>query len=219
MKIKTWIKYMEAYLPTPRCRKNRYKEMEEYIDIELTEISMNDVKPAFNVDGSIYYLFNEKLFIKANKRSVSNFDIENPLENLKYCNENCSSYFGFNDDDSREKIINKAINEMNEFLLIDNELYVKTYEPVYTIHTFGLGNNHGGIGTSLSISNVTDWSLGYYFNAYDREKAMKHALQVAINRGDTDSIDYIENVPEIIVLFPEAVKHRTTFKEEELISK
>jgi hypothetical protein len=214
MKIKTWIKYMEAYLPTPRCRKNRYKEMEEYIDIELKEISINEVKPAFKVDEMIYYLYNEELFIKANKNSISNFDIENPLENLKYCNEHCSSYFGFNDDDSREKMINKANERIKRLLLIDNELYVKTYEPAYTVHTFGLGNNHAGIVTSLSIVNVTDLSLGYYFDAYDREKAIEHALQVAINRGDTHSIDCIKNASEIIVLLPEAVKHRTTFKKE-----
>lgn len=39
MKIKTYIKYTEGYLPTPRHRKLRYKELEDFVDIELCEVS------------------------------------------------------------------------------------------------------------------------------------------------------------------------------------
>lgn len=46
MKIRTWIKYEESYLP-PRCRKLRYKKCEDYINANLTETSMDDVKLAF----------------------------------------------------------------------------------------------------------------------------------------------------------------------------
>lgn len=37
MKIKTWIKYEEGYLP-PRCRKLRYRECEEYVNVNLKEV-------------------------------------------------------------------------------------------------------------------------------------------------------------------------------------
>lgn len=36
MKIKTWIKYEESYIP-PRCRKPHYNECEEYVNINLSE--------------------------------------------------------------------------------------------------------------------------------------------------------------------------------------
>ena len=37
MNIKTWIKYEESYLP-PRCRKLRYRECEDHIDVKLREV-------------------------------------------------------------------------------------------------------------------------------------------------------------------------------------
>lgn len=39
MKIKTLIKYEESYLP-PRCRKLRYRECEEYVNIHLPETTI-----------------------------------------------------------------------------------------------------------------------------------------------------------------------------------
>ena len=46
MKIKTWIKYEESYLP-PRCRKLRYRECEDYINVNLKEVDRNELKLAF----------------------------------------------------------------------------------------------------------------------------------------------------------------------------
>ena len=39
MKITVWIKYEESYLP-PRCRKLRYREMEEHVPLTLKEASI-----------------------------------------------------------------------------------------------------------------------------------------------------------------------------------
>ena len=70
MKIRTWIKYEESYLP-PRCRKLRYKRCEDYINANLTETSMDNVKLAFEDNsysgkGKIYY-FKNKLWIRVEK--------------------------------------------------------------------------------------------------------------------------------------------------------
>lgn len=46
MKIKTWIKYEESYIP-PRCRKPRYNECEEYVNINLSETTMSALQLAF----------------------------------------------------------------------------------------------------------------------------------------------------------------------------
>lgn len=37
MKVKTRIKYEESYLP-PRCRKLRYRECEEFIDVNYANL-------------------------------------------------------------------------------------------------------------------------------------------------------------------------------------
>lgn len=46
MKIKTWIKYEESYIP-PRCRKPRYNECEEYVNINLSETTGSTRNPTF----------------------------------------------------------------------------------------------------------------------------------------------------------------------------
>jgi len=201
MKINTWVKYTEGYLPTKRHKKLRYRECEDYINVELKEVSINDVNKKYSVDSKVYYEYNNNLYIKCNSKDISGFEIENTIENLKHCNKNCSSFFGFNEDDTREKMINKAIEDINRYLLIDDELYIKTFKPFYRVYTFGLGNNHAGIGTSLSIC---DKAFQYHaneefiFEVGDREKALNYAIDVAIRRGDTDSIDYIKNTPIIV---------------------
>lgn len=201
MKVKTWIKYMEGFLPTKRSRKLRFRECEEYLDIELKEVSINEVKKAYQVEDSIYYSYNNDLYIEAKGNDISAFNIENPIENLKYCNEHCSSYFGFKEEDTREKMIDKAKNEIKNYLVIDGKLFIKTFKPFYRVYTFGLGRNHGGIGTSLSVCNrYYDYykDEDFIFEADARERAIKYALNTAINRGDTNSIEHIKNTPIII---------------------
>ena len=121
MKIRTWIKYEESYLP-PRCRKLRYKECEEHVDINLREIRMEEMKLAFEDNsysgkGKIYS-YKNKLWSKVktpNPSIIEGLDIETPLDYLKWCNDNCSSYFCFafdreyhDADTSRQAVIEKA---------------------------------------------------------------------------------------------------------------
>jgi hypothetical protein len=201
MKINTWIKYTEGYLPTKRHRKLRYRECEDYINVELKEVSINDVNKKYSVDSKVYYEYNNNLYIKCNSRDISNFEIENPIENLKHCNKICSRFFGFDEDDTREKMINKAIEDINRYLLIDGKLYIETFKPFYRVYTFGLGNNHAGIGTSLSVCDrAVDYHANesFIFEVGDRKKALNYAIDTAIQRGDTDSIDYIKRTPVIV---------------------
>ena len=43
MKIKTWIKYEESYLPS-RCKKLCYRECEDYINLTLKEVDKEELK-------------------------------------------------------------------------------------------------------------------------------------------------------------------------------
>ena len=216
MKIKTWIKYMEGYLPTPRCRKLRYKECEDFIDVELKEVTINDVKLALRINSDYsnyhnnYYLYNDNLYVKCKSRDIGCYDeIIDPIENLKYCNEHCSSYFDFKEYDGRQNMIEKAQNDIKKYLLIDDVLYRTIPEPVYALYCFGVGNNHSSTSLLISDSEIYKWNCGSYFNALDREKAVDYAINVAIRRGDTNSIEGIKNTPVIEVLLPDVIKVRT----------
>ena len=68
MKVKTWIKYEESYLP-PRCRKLRYRECEEFVEITLPEAKMDSLQLAFE-DNSFFgkgkiYFYRGKLWAQA----------------------------------------------------------------------------------------------------------------------------------------------------------
>ena len=59
MKIKTCIKYEESYLPA-RCRKLRYRECTEFINVALKEVAPTELQLAFEDNsylgkGKIYF--------------------------------------------------------------------------------------------------------------------------------------------------------------------
>ena len=224
MKIKTWIKFEESFLP-PRCRKLRYKECEEYVDIELKETTMNALKLAFIVntfDGCSIYAFDNKLWKKAAIRDIcaggeDEYGYHTPLQALEWWNQHGSCYFRFDfdrehygKDTSREAVIDCANNDIGKYILVDGELFVQTYEPMYCIYTFGLGHNHGG--TSLSVDNHYNCNISSdrYYSALEYDKAIKEVIRVAESRGDTKDVERYQELvskPIINVILPECV-HR-----------
>lgn len=214
MKIKTWIKYEESYLP-PRCRKLRYRECEEYINVNLREVPMDELKLAFEDNsysgkGKIY-LYRGKLWCKEKMyHGAAEYGCKTALEWLIFCNENCSTFFKFasdrvcsGEDTSREAVVKLARNSMIGYILVDGELYVQTAEPRYCIYTFGLGHNHGGTSLSVDYRYNSNISNERYFSALDGQKAVEEANRIAAARGDTNYVGKFE--PEIIVYMPECV--------------
>lgn len=211
MKIKLWTKYNVGYMPTNRCRKLRYKEQEEYIDVEIKEISKIELKPAFDT-GIMIYAYDNRLWREASEKDIHCGDEKNPmtaLEALIYSGTTYSTYFGrcweypFDESkvEQREQVIARAEKDMNNYLIVDGKLYTITGEPMYYIITFGLGHNHAGIGTSLSMGNSYNPNISNerYFNALEYDKALNKALDIASRRGDTDSLEYIKNTTPIKV--------------------
>lgn len=221
MKIKTWIKYEESYLP-PRCRKLRYRECEDYINVNLKEVAPEEMKLAFEDNsysgkGKIYY-YKGKLWSKVKMPNTNILDdleergneIKNALDYLIYCNSHCSSYFLFSWDreagldTSRESAIIIAKSGMKKYILVDGELYEQTAEPRYVINTFGLGHNHGGTGMFVEYHYNPNIDKDCYFSALDGKKAIEYANRVAANRGDTNDVGRFKEL--IIVYMPELVK-------------
>ena len=220
MKIKTLIKYEDGYLPTRRCRKLRYREKEEFVEVELRETSSDNLKKAFEDNsysgkGEIFF-FDGKLWNKATIRTVcaggeEEYGYHTPLDALKYWNENGSSYFRTSFDreycgreTSRSSVIDAATDDIRHYLLVDGELYVESNEPRYCITTFGCGNNHGGTGLFCDYSYNENLSSHVYFSALDGDKAVAEANRVAEKRGDTNDIGRFE--PFIKVFMPDLVK-------------
>lgn len=209
MKLTTNIKYWEGYLPTPRSRKERFRSIEETIQVEILEFSKNDLRPAFIIhdpplqDGDqVIYLCGDELYTEA---FASNFTAKpegmTALEGLTRC---LAKRTFDTDKTDRNKAIAKAEGYVCIFMVADGVLYRKCNEPLYTIHTFGAGRNHGG--TSLSVANhgPEDFEVRYCYSALDAELAVKEAKEVALGRGDTDYVQYI--TADIEVLLPEACK-------------
>lgn len=198
MTIKIWIKYNESYLPTPRCRKLRYRECEDYIDVKLSEVKMSELEPAFDV-GYMIYGYAGNLWREAAEGDIHCADRNKPMtaiEALMYAGVTYSTYFGRYDygdgyglDESkrenREQVIARAKNDMKRYLLVDGVLYTQVDEPMYNITTFGLGHNHGGTGFFICYHYNPNLSKDSYFNAADYDNAIDYAIRVATGRGDT----------------------------------
>ncbi len=215
MKIKTWIKYEEGYLP-PRCRKMRCRECEEYVDVNLKEANASDFTLAFednsyNGKGKIYF-YKKKLWCKVKLgKNVSNpqkHGITSPLEELKHKHEFSSWFFPrlWRDGDhpDRARMIKAVKGELNKYVLMDGELYEQTAEPRYEIVTFGLGHNHGGTGMFCSYCYNPNICRDSYFSALQGEQAIAYANKVAARRGDTKDIGKFK--PFIVCHMPELVK-------------
>lgn len=221
MKIKTWIKYEEGYIP-PRCRKMRYKECEEYVDINLKEVAPAEFQLAFEDNsysgkGKIYF-YDGKLWVKRKKPHISiiealrerGYKIESALDLLIYSREHCSTYFLLSwdrehgEDTSREAVIKRARADMRCIILVDGELYEQTTEPRYRVCTFGLGNNHGGTGLFVDYCYNQNIRKDNYFSALEGDMAVAYANDVAARRGDTKDVGRFEKM--IVVHMPEIVK-------------
>jgi hypothetical protein len=125
-----------------------------------------------------------------------------PLTELKCYIKGVYDYWNY----SKEEITNSYIEDARGYIIIDGVVYKEIGEPRYVSMTFGLGHNHGS--TSIMIDNRynSNISKDSYFNALQREEAIKFTKERAIRRGDTNSINRIGESYNIEVLIPEAVK-------------
>lgn len=189
MKVKTWIKFEVPYLP-PRCRKMRYRDGEEFVDITLREASKKDMVLAYedrSYDGKgKIYRYKGKLWAKANLPPYVKKEypkIKTALDWLVYGNEHCSTYFYWSHDKDRSRagMVKKAKRVMEKYLLVDGVLYEKLNgKPEYHIQTFGVY----GDGTGLFVCYPARRDCGWHFPAEKGAEAVAKAKEIAIGRGD-----------------------------------
>ena len=215
--IKVPISYDEAYLPTPRHRKLRYRTKEETIPVEIRKVKKEDVRLAFTLSDyghkSQYQtkivLYDGKLYIREwrhlmNGETYHGKDGYRPLEltQLELWNPH-----SFDCSLSRTEVVEKVKEQAAEYLIIENQVWIQCGEPRYVIITFGLGHNHGGTGLFVETGYNPNISNSRYFNALQGKEAVKEAKRVARGRGDTDSIRLMHemikvHIPEIVTCNP-----------------
>ena len=216
MKIKTWIKYEESYL-LPNSKIKRYRECEEYIFINLKEISQENLRLAFEDNseggqGKIYF-YDNKLWRKftVNPDIISNLqksnkDIKTALDYLIYCHEYCSSYFltdwdrlKYGKDTSKKAVIKAAESDIKKYVLINGELYEETFEPIYEVFF-----NQDGTGMLCIYDYDPNTKEDNYFSALHGKQAVSYANKLAKDHGDIKRIGTFK--PFIICHMPELVK-------------
>lgn len=197
MKITTWLKYEVPYVP-PRCRKTRYEEREEYVQINLRETSADKLTLAYedlSYDGKgKIYRYAGKLWAKAkmpnlHKDDLERYGVKAPLDWLVYSNRHYSTYFAnrfWDKDLSRATVLKRAKADMAKMLLVDGVLYEQTTKPEYHIMVFGWGGCGGG--TALFVSYPARRDCGWRFTAEHGAEAVAKANEVAERRGDMDCV-------------------------------
>lgn len=104
----------------------------------------------------------------------------------------------------------------NDHVLIDGEVWATDQEPGYYVTTFGMGGNHGGtalFADSLGRhqTNPADGSApsDSIFRASELEAAKAKAIEVAMDRGDTESVGGLERFGETWDITPDAMNVET----------
>ena len=225
---------MEKYLPTKRHRVLRERYVKNSVDVEVKELAENEFPIAFIVKdyGWLYEeenkdaewgmisteirTYNGQLW-KAVRYSeyVSHAVGWMPIDYIKYRIQGYTPFRKGGEDFTEASIIKEnniaeceenICKEAEGYIIFDGKVWRTCGEPMYVIRTFGLGHNHGGTGFFVEYFYNSNISNKNYFNALERDKAIAYGKQVALNRGDTKSVDGMGEHDIIEVLMPEMVK-------------
>ena len=226
--------FLQNYLPNKRCRNTRTRMLVTTADIEVKQVKQDDFPVAFRIhdygtrsgkyqkvtvpirtyEGRLYKLWRvESGKDTGNVQTVS--DLFGYIEWRSGYEYSCEveAKFRFDEQqsivvsDNRQAHIERMQEAADKFLINDaGEVWVETGEPMYHINTFGLGHNHGGTGFFIDTFYNPNCSAENYFTALQYEEACRYFDQVALGRGDTDSVGEWKE-KKIDVLMPELVKH------------
>ena len=227
MKVTFTIRHTEMVTP-PRCRKARPQGHESEVTANIREVSADRAPVAFVVreydcEPRKVRHYNSKLWRQVQDR-CENYTKRTKLSPLwvnrtagktawgwllkpNFGTFNTSGkYWDYGTlEANKSSIAKKAEN----YIIVDGEAYERTGEPYYYVTCFGLGNNHGSTGFFVGWADYRDRKAVWGWTAANKAKAINGAVEIALNRGDTESEDHIKNTPcDIHVLMPECIKRR-----------
>ena len=215
LKVQFEMAHKETYVPA-KCRKERIHDTHTRYEYSVQKCTKDKLIPLFNVNylpeyNGVYYLYKGRLYKQANVRDLVAYgDYTNKLP--------MHTWLAFIKRRVQQRCYESyavGVTEWNNFfdkwLVVGDTLYHEVVMPVYSINTFGLGGNHGGTGFMVSLIGRYDRRRKDYahcFYPHEYVKAHQYALQVANNRGDTESVSRFEqnNTPAIQILNEEVYK-------------
>lgn len=232
MKVNLNIRHTEMIIP-PRCRKPRPEEKESQISVHIREISKDSAPIAFLVkefDRQVreVRLFNGRLYKQYQDRQKRH-EARNVREyesNLLWKNQRAEqvqwqSLLVFNsgnfcrgrkpywDYGTLQANVESSRKAAKEYIIVDGYVYQRTGEPYYHIECFGLGHNHGGTGLFVKWSDYSRKAV-FGYSPLDKGAAIRAAVEIATNRGDTDDIERLQacDYYDIQVVIHTAVKRK-----------
>lgn len=223
MFIQRIMKYKEGYLPSPRHRKERFREAEAEFAAEIPETTAANAPVVLKVheyehyaDGiqvKDYRQYNGQLYIPVLRHEYFNCADDAECRQQAVGNE-FATRLGFSSSYhfTKDEVASKYQEMADQFLVIDGMVWKRTSEPYYYVQTLGLGNNHGG--TALMITDLPHHTYQMHtFSALQREEAVKTAIKVALDRGDTDAVPCLQkNDRYIEVIDPDAVQFQRVLR-------
>lgn len=210
MKFDVAYCYNEQYVPH-RCRKPRTRMLRETIEVDILAVTSKDAPIAFThkdcwfPQTRVFRWFNGSLYLRETKRSARETGWETLTELRRWLSDGCIPRSEV--QDSCEAGRQYAAKKADRYLILNGrEVWVKSGEPRYVIATFGLGGNHAETALMIDHKYNDNISGDRYFNALQRDEAVKEAVRVALARGDTNSVSAIKRSWKINVKIPEAVR-------------
>lgn len=217
MKLFIGFSFNEEYLPTPRCKKVRVREVASSTSINIKECSKEDaplvmVVKSYECEDCEIRVFKGRLYRNVQCRDMNRVDdSKEPLEHNETVKtidwqstiwghthyNDCRWNGGMGDVASKAKIKKRA----SQYLVIDDMVFMRTTEPVYNITCFGC---HDSAGMFVEYRDKFSTQKSCY-SALERDEchnALKRMLSFCHNKYDNSAFH------EIQVFAPEYVKFK-----------
>lgn len=196
--------WIETYLPSPRHRKLRTRTVADVATVQIPVIPVEDAPLAFTIERvgatQLFRLHAGRLYSPAHLVAFQEGPVAPGSPNFPP--QQRSTRYGRHAD-SRQQWVDAITDDYAGYRIIDGQVWEVTCEPYYRISTFGLGGNHGGTGLMTAWDQCGRERDDLIFRADDYESAYAKAVEVALNRGDTESVGGFDQL--ITVHLPEAV--------------
>lgn len=208
--------YTEEYLPTPRCKKLREREVESSTSVNIRECSKEDAPLVmlvrrYECDDCEIRVYKGKLYRNVQWRNMDRVDGEEPLEQnetVKTINwqfyiwgntyYNACKWEGHKGGTMSKEVIKKRASKL---LIIDDMIFERTTEPVYNITCFGC-NDSAGMFIEYKDKDSAPKSCYSALEREDCHNALKRILSSCREKYDNS------NSYDIKVFAPEYVKFK-----------
>ena len=221
MKQNISFTYTEEYLPTPRCKKFREREVKGSISVNIRECHKADTTLVmmvkdYDCDEREIRAYKGKLYRNVQERNPERDGIqplhENvPLNKMKWQSHlwgnvyyNACKWNREKGDKGTKLYIKK---NASNYLVIDGMVFERTTEPIYNITVFGLNNS---AGMFITYKDKFSSQSSCNFSALERDKcheALKKILSYSVVKHDNSEFHDIKVYASEYVKFKRLKKY------------